>query len=128
MNVNGLPAATGLAQGQVGNTAADIRVVAIADGDKMYRFQFAVPRGGMSQMDAAFKRSAYSFRRISASEAQGFQPQRLRTIVARAGDTPESLAARLPFDSHKIERWEVLNGRSRRDPIRPGEVLKTVSA
>ncbi|MBL8671363.1 MAG: M48 family metalloprotease, partial [Alphaproteobacteria bacterium] len=47
MNVNGLPAATGLAQGQVGNTAADIRVVAIADGDKMYRFQFAVPRGGM---------------------------------------------------------------------------------
>jgi predicted Zn-dependent protease len=38
----------------------------------------------------------------------------------------ERLARRLPYSDYKVERFEVLNGISRNDRLRPGQKLKMV--
>ena len=124
LEVNGLDAATAKTGGQSGRV--DVQLVAIRDGEKVHRFQFASPQNQTRAMSEGFRRTTYSFRKISQREAQAVKPMRVDIVTARSGDTPSRLASRLPFDTFKLERWELLNGRSRNDPIRAGEKLKTI--
>jgi predicted Zn-dependent protease len=66
-----------------------------------------------------------SFRLLSASEAAGLRPRRIRTVQARPGDTLPSLAAEMAADQ-PLAHFLMLNARAAPDPLRPGELVKLV--
>src|SRR3546814_19415775 len=54
-----------------------------------------------------------SFRTLSASDAAAIRARYVRVVTVKAGDTPTSLADRMAFPAHTLERFLVLNGLAR---------------
>jgi predicted Zn-dependent protease len=127
IEVNGLEGATGVTQGAVNNQKADLRVVLIRfDADTVYQFIFATPPG-QSGYDRAFRETTYSFRKLSGSEASGFQPERIEVVTVRSGDTVKSLASRMSGDDEFAEeRFRLLNGLDGDERLRAGQKVKIV--
>jgi predicted Zn-dependent protease len=128
LDINGFEAATGAARlkSQQG-TEADVRLVAIRfDERSIHRFLFATPPELSKSLELDLRRTTYSFRRISDAEAATYKPHRLRIVTVHAGDSIESLAARLPFRDHRVEHFVALNGLDPARPLRPGQLLKSV--
>jgi predicted Zn-dependent protease len=124
ITVNGMEAATGAARANTRSGPRDIRLVAIrADAQTVYRFAFISPPGLTERLAADFRRTTYSFRRLAPEEAAAVRPLRIRMVEVRPGDTPQSLAARMPQDGLREELFRVLNAA----PIRPGEKVKIVA-
>ena len=128
IDVNGLDGGTASTSGQVGGNAVDVQLVAIRDDERVHRFVFASPRRRTAALSTDFRRTTYSFRKLSAKEADAITPLRVDIVTARSGDTASRFASRMPFDRFRMERWELLNGRSRAEPIRAGEKIKLVVA
>ena len=122
--INGLEAAMGEVPIQVNNQAFTALLVAIRVDGKMYRLTGLVPQGSNLMPD--MRRAANSFRRLSAGEAARLKPQRLDVVTVRAGDTVESLAARMNFDDFALDRFRVLNGLEPGDRVRAGDRVKIV--
>jgi predicted Zn-dependent protease len=128
IDVNGLEGATAYARVQSRRGPLDARLVAVRfAADTIYRFTFVSPPALTDRLDADFRRTAYSLRRLSAAEAAALKPLRLRVVTARRGDTVEKLAAPLPFEDYKSERFRVLNGLKPGEEPEPGRRLKIVS-
>ena len=105
-----------------------MRLVAIRfDPDTFYRFMFFTTPEATQTMAEALRRITHSFRRLDADERRRFKPLRLRVVSAGAGDTKASLAARMPFESLRAERFAVLNGLAPDVAIGAGDRLKIVS-
>jgi predicted Zn-dependent protease len=128
IQVNGLRAATGVFRQQTSIGNVDVRLVAIRGNDnRIFRFVFLTPVAMTAQLDEGLRRTTYSFRRLSASEAEKVRPLRLRIIRAGGNDSFSSLASSLPFESYRAERFATLNGIPEGANIQPGDRLKTVS-
>ena len=129
IRVNGLEAATAITRLRTDGGIFDARLVAYrVDLQTIYRFTFLTPRSRTASLATALRRTTYSFRKLDSAEASRLRPLVLRIVTVRRGDTVESLASRMPYADFKIERFEVLNGISRNDRLRPGQKLKMVSA
>jgi predicted Zn-dependent protease len=110
ISVNGLRGATGATVGQTDRGAVDIRLVALQrDGKSMYRLMFLSPRNRTASLDEAFRRTAWSFRRISAEEAAAVKPLRIAIRAAKPGERIATLAAPLPYGALNEEWFRVLN-------------------
>lgn len=128
IDLNGMEAATGIAQGKVDNQPATFRLIAVRFPDnRVYRFLFAAPTQSFSSMDGQFGASANSFRQISASEAGGYRPKRLQIVQVRPGDTIDSLAARMQVDEAKVDWFKVLNRLDGGQPLAAGQFVKIVT-
>src|SRR5690606_18918879 len=126
--VNGLPAATGIAQVRTNAGVHNLRLVAIrGDGDQIWRFAFLIPPSDTEKLAAALRETTYSFRKVSAAEAAKWQPRRIRLHKVQAGDTVESLAARLPFEKFKVEWFRVINGLGAGEPLKLGQTVKLIT-
>lgn len=127
INVNGINAATAGFQGRVNGQVMTIQLVAIEYGaGKVARFQIGIPQNiSQAQLDA-LKSASYSFGNMSASEKASIKPMRIDVFTAGAGDTVASIAAQMPFDTFKEERFRVLNGLSRSDTLKAGVQYKTI--
>ncbi|WP_436639580.1 M48 family metalloprotease [Microbaculum sp. FT89] len=122
MTVNGLPAATAT----VGGEGWTFKVAAIrGDGNRVYRFILA-SRDLDYAREQELLAAARSFRVIPQEEARSIRPQRLDIVAVRPGDSIESVASRMAFDDHQIERFRVLNGLSPADRLRAGQEVKIV--
>ncbi|MEM6491749.1 MAG: M48 family metalloprotease, partial [Pseudomonadota bacterium] len=128
INVNGLDAGAASTTGRGPNGPVNVQLVAIRDGERVHRFAFASPRNRTAALSEPFRRTTYSFRKLSAREAAAIKPLRIDIVTVRSGDTAAGFARRMPFDSFQLERWELLNGRSRNAPLRAGEKVKIVVA
>lgn len=118
ITISGMPAATASFTGQVGNSRALIRVVAVRwSPTSVFRFQMAMPQDAPAILTEDLKRTTYSLRPMSAEEKRNVQPYRVRIITAAAGDTAASLARRMPFTTYQEERFRSLNA------LRPGEQI-----
>ncbi len=127
IRVNGLDAATATTQIRTSNGTFDARLTAYRiDTQTIYRMIFLTTGADTKGLATGLRRTTYSFRTLSPAEASRLRPLVLRIITARRGDTVESLARRLPYSDYKVERFEVLNGISRKDRLRPGQKLKLV--
>ncbi|HCK33115.1 MAG TPA: peptidase M48 family protein [Rhodospirillaceae bacterium] len=127
ITVNGMPAVTtsfsALASGKTRTT----RIIAIAfDNTQVYRFAIQTANPPPATILTDLKRATYSFKKLSAAEKAQYKPKRIKVFAAKAGDTVASLAARIPFDDHKEQRFRVLNGLSARDTIQPNKLYKTI--
>jgi predicted Zn-dependent protease len=128
IDVNGLEAATGWTRVDTRQGPRDLRLVAIAfDPRTVYRFAFLTPPRLSDALALDLRRTTYSFRVLSPLEAEGLRPLRIAIATVRAGDTPESLAQRQPFESFSLERFRVLNGLAPGQPLQPGELVKIVT-
>jgi predicted Zn-dependent protease len=123
-NIGGLPAAIGLARGP----EWVFRVVLIRSGENVYRLIYAA-QAFTPAIDQRFMESANSFRRLSEDEVKGFPAERIRTIVAKAGDKPEDIVAeQMSGQNQALERFYVLNGLGPGDQLNPGTAYKVVGS
>jgi len=110
ITVNGLRGATARTVGQGPQGPVDLRLVALErDPRSVFRFLFVSPRARTAALDEAFRRTAWSLRRLSAGEAAAVQPLRLEVRKARPGERIETLAAALPYGALSVDWFRVLN-------------------
>ncbi len=126
VTVGGMPAAVGLTRLSTNKGSMDARLVAIKDGRAVYRLLFLTPPQVTAQQVEGQRRATDSLRHLTEAERGDVKPLRLRIVTVKPGDTVESLAERLPYDDHKLERFRVLNGLAEGKALTPGEKIKTV--
>ena len=123
---NGLDAAMGFAQVQLGGRPTQAGLVAIQGADRTF-YRFTVLAGQIGQAERNHLRSAAdSFRRLSAAEAAELRPQRIRLVTVQPGDTIDSFARQMQVDQLPHEHFITLNGLNRGRELRPGERVKIV--
>lgn len=128
LSVNGMDAATGETMAQANGQPAYVRLLAIRyDQNQIYRFMFVTPRSQAHLYDDGFKRTTYSFRKLSAEEAAKVKPLRLITVQARAGDTPERLGSTMPFNEFNADWFKLLNDIEPGQALRNGQLIKVVA-
>ncbi|MSO88839.1 MAG: peptidase M48 [Rhodospirillaceae bacterium] len=129
LTIDGMEAATGTGRVTIpGRGAFDVRLVAIRfDANTVYRFRFYTARGLTEQLALPLRQTTYSFRRLSAAEAQAATPSRLRILAVGAGDTTQSLARRMAYDDEQVARFETLNGLAPGEQPRIGSQVKIVA-
>jgi predicted Zn-dependent protease len=120
VTINGLKAATATAKGD----PWAFRLYAVRFGSEVYRLIFAA-KAVTPDLDALFRGSVASFRRMSQAEIRQAKPLRLKIVTVGQSDTIERLAARMPVD-RAAERFRVLNGIETGRNISPGDKVKII--
>ena len=120
--IDGFPAATATAKG----SEWYFRLAAIRFGDEVYRLIFAT-KTLSDDTDRRFRASIGTFRKISPEESRDVKPLRIEIVEAAAGDTPESLSARMKGPDHPLDTFLTLNGLQAGAALKPGEHYKIVS-
>lgn len=124
---NGMEGTTGIARLASRRGPIDIRLVALRGGDgRIYRFVFVTPADDTARQGEALRRTALSFRLISATEAAQERPYRLRVREARAGETVAALSGSMPPGRDPAARFRVLNGLAPGEEPTPGRLIKLV--
>ena len=109
---------------QSGGSEVDVVVFAYEfSKTKAYHFLTISTAGKSSQFQPMFD----SLRRVTDSEAAAVRPRKLQVVTAKAGDTLQSLAARMAYSDSAMERFLVLNGLNSRSRIAPGNRVKLVT-
>jgi predicted Zn-dependent protease len=121
LTINGLPAATSVSV----SDGWTYRIFAYRAGANTYRLTFAA-RGMTPELDAAFRASAGTFRRLTPQESASLRPLRVSLVTASSADTAETLASRMALDEPKLERFRVLNGLQVSDRVFTGQRYKIV--
>jgi predicted Zn-dependent protease len=128
IDVNGMEAATAHARGSTRAGQVDVRLVAIRWRDgTVYRFQFVSPPQATAGLSEGFRRTTFSFRPLTQAEQRDLRPWRIRIHTVRSGETVESIARRMPFDEHALERFMLLNALSPGERLQPGMRVKVVA-
>ena len=125
-SVNGVPAAFTAVRASAGSTPVDVGIFAYAPGGgKAYHFVVITPAGNAL---GALSSMVESFRTLTAAEATpAGKPRFVRVLTVKAGDTVQSLSARMAFPDYKLDRFLVLNGLGPQDTLKPGEKVKLVT-
>ncbi|WP_417516715.1 M48 family metalloprotease [Minwuia sp.] len=127
IDVNGMPAATAVAQINSNGQQIDARLVAIRyNSEKIYRFVFATPASQTRNFTRAFQRTTFSFRKLSQREASRLQPLRIEVQTVRSGDTISKLTRGDQQDGFEDERFRVINGMGPSEQLRAGELVKVI--
>lgn len=122
--VNGMNAAYGSARVNNGNGDLDVVVFAYEFAkDSAFHFVTISQAGQASQFNPMFS----SMRRLSTSEAGNVRPRKLNVVTVRAGDTVQTMAARMAYSDAALERFLVLNGLASNSQLRAGERVKIVT-
>jgi len=125
--VNGMEAATGVAQGTLNDTRVIIRLVAIRKSAKeVYRFLFAATPDSFDSLDKRFVATAQSFREINAQEAAGYRPKHIQVVTVQSGDTVTSLAARMRTEEAQAEWFRVINHLPANANLQAGQKVKLI--
>jgi len=128
IDINGMEAATGAGRISGRDGQRDVRMVTIRySRDQVYRFLFLTPPDQSARLNEDYRRTTFSFRRLSAATAAALKPLRLRVIQVHSGDTAESLTRRMAVEDFALERFRVLNGLRPGETLPPGRRVKIVS-
>ena len=124
--VNGLPVAYGAAQmSNQSGTRLDVTVIGYRfSPTSAYHFVMVTPAG---QGMGAFSSMAGSMTRMSEAETRAIRPRRVHLVTVGRNDSVSSLAARMAYDDHQVERFRVLNGLGASDAPRVGSRVKIVT-
>lgn len=128
IEINGMRAATGRARAFILGQSRELRLVVVQEkSDRIYRLIFMAAPSDMQKFSEEFRRSTYSFRRLTKTEARAIQPLRLKVIIARTGDTVANVATKFPIPRFQREWFRLLNDKKRGQQITPGERIKVVT-
>jgi predicted Zn-dependent protease len=92
-------------------------------GGKAYHFVTMTQAGNSGVFNGMFR----SLRRINATEAGSLKPRKLSVVTVKAGDTVQSLSARMAYRDAPTERFLVLNGLQSGARLTPGQKVKLVT-
>jgi predicted Zn-dependent protease len=122
--VNGLPAAYVTTRANSGGSQVDVSVFAYQwDQNTAYSFIMMTPGGtGIGP----FASMVDSLRRTTPAEVASVRPRIIQVVTARASDTQQSLAARMAYNTYKLERFTSLNGLTQGARLAPGQKVKLV--
>jgi predicted Zn-dependent protease len=127
VTVNGMAAATGTARVGTQEGPRDLRAIAIRfDPETAYRFMILTPPDQTAALAEELRRMTYSFRPLTTREKSNLRPQRIQIHEVKIGDTVASLAATMPFEDFKEERFRVLNGLAPGETLEPGRLVKLI--
>jgi predicted Zn-dependent protease len=127
IDVNGMHAATAKVDVVIDRRPADIRLVAIEWGDSEFvRMQVLLPQGVSGSAVNDMKRMTYGFHKMSSAERRMARPYQVDLIKAAAGDTVQSLAARMNVEKMPVEQFAALNGMTPAQPIIVGRTYKII--
>jgi predicted Zn-dependent protease len=126
--VNGMPAASAVAPGQLDNgQPVTVALAALRAGDeRVYRFMFVSPERMSSAQANAYQATVNSFRRLSANEAAAIDARRLQVVTVAPGQNVEYFVRRMAVDDLPREQFELLNGLDPGDSLSPGQKVKLV--
>ena len=128
IDINGMEAATGAGRISGRDGSLDVRFVAIRfSRDQVYRFLFLTPPNQSVRFNEEYRRTTFSFNRMSPAAAAALKPLRVRVITVRPGDTPKSLARSMAVEDFRLERFHVLNGLGANELLMPGRHVKIIS-
>lgn len=128
LEINAMPAATGVARTSTSDGAYEVRlVVARAAPEQIFRLAFITAPSEARRLNLELRRTTYSLRRLSAAEARSIRPLRLGIYRVKPGDTVASLAQRFPFERFQREWFRVLNDMGVGDALAPGRQVKLVT-
>ena len=122
--VNGLPAAILELAIATDQGPVPVTIAAYAGGgNRAYHFvMVAPPRSDRAPLAPLIA----SFRLLAPEERASLRPRVIRTIVARPGDTPATLARNMA-DADPLALFLLLNGVTADAPLRPGQPVKIVT-
>ena len=127
LKINGMKAVAGEGQVKKSDGLHHLRAIAIQESiEKVYLFLFSTPFKLKEAMNVPFRRTVYSFRRLSHNEASGIRPLMLRSYTIKSGDTIARLAAQMPFTDFQQERLILLNNFKPNQTLQPGRLIKIV--
>jgi predicted Zn-dependent protease len=122
--VNGMPAEYTTAHVNTDAGVIDASVMAYQwDPTHIYHFVM-LTKGGAGM--GPFVPMLNSLRKISRTEAAEIRPRVIHVVAVRAGDTVQSLAARMAYRDFKLDRFLALNGLTARSRLAPGQRVKLV--
>jgi len=127
IDINGMEAATAEARVSTRGGPRDIRLVAIrGSGGRIFRLAFISPPGMTARLSAEFRRTTWSFRRISEAEAKAIKPLKVQVVTVKDGDTVLGLSARMPLGKFNRRWFETLNRNALDRGLVTGGTVKTV--
>lgn len=121
ISVNGLPAATATARGGEWT----FRVAVVRLGTDVYRLIFAT-RNLTEATDRKFRAAIDTFRRLGSDEAAEVKPLHISVVKAEAGDSVDSLSARMAVSDRQVDMFLLLNGLEKGAVVEPGRRYKLV--
>jgi predicted Zn-dependent protease len=126
-DINGMRAASGIAQGQTDSGTVVVKMTLVLySPEQMYRFLCVASPSNFNAREPGFDQTARSLQRVSAEEAGAVKPLRIRIVTAGAVDTVQSLASRMGFENYREERFRVLNGLDPGVQVKAGERYKII--
>lgn len=127
LNVNGMPGATGEAEIQTRQGWAALRLIAVGlTPDRVARIMILSPGKPSGAMAEELRRFTFSLRLLSLRDAAALQPQRIKVIRVKTGDSIAGFAAQMPFPTYRDARFRVLNGLTENAALSPGAPLKLI--
>ncbi len=129
ITINGLRAATAsLRQRRDGRTLT-YRLVAIEAGrGVVYRMLYITPTSIAAQQRSIIEDSVYSFRLLSAAEAQRIKPFRVIVVPVNEGDKVARLASTLPYGRFNEDVFRLINDLESRDTLSGRKQIKVVTS
>ncbi len=128
ITINGKRAATGGTNGAINGKAMRLQLVLVEwSAGQYFRFTMAMPDNASQATLNALKNTTYSLASLSASEKSSLRPPRVQIFTAGAGDTPQSIASRIPVSDYQVERILVLNGLGPNQSFTAGQKYKTIA-
>jgi len=123
--VNGLSAAYATQRANTQSGQVDVTVFAYEMGAKSaYHFLLITPAG---QGVGPFAGMVQSFGRITAQEAAAIKGRKVQVATVKAGDTIDTLAARMAYEEYRKERFLTLNALTDNSTLRAGDRVKIVT-
>lgn len=124
-SVNGLTSAYATMRANSQSGQLDVTVFAYdMGGGRAYHFLLITPAG---QGIGPFSAMVQSMRRIDAKEAAAVKPRKVAVVSVKAGDTIDTLAARMAYDDYRKERFLTLNALTASSSLRAGDRVKIIT-
>lgn len=123
--MNGLNFATATTTASANGQAVDATLIAYRFPAATNWFMLITPRGSGA---GAFQTMLASVAPLGATEAAAIRGKRLRIVTVKAGDTIDSLSRQMAYPSYQRERFMTLNGIAANETLRPGRLVKIVTA
>lgn len=127
--INGFKTASAETSGVIGGLKSNIRHIVIEwDKEHVYFFSLVMPeRTSVAEIEK-LKSSAYSFKRMKASDKSKYLPKRIQIRVAKSGATAAAMAKKFPYDDDlNAMRFNVINGLKSGQPLQEGRAYKIIS-
>lgn len=127
IDINAMKAVTGVASVRVKGRRFDVRRLVVEQTkDHYWRFEFITRPQDSGRINKALRRTTYSFRTLSQSQANAVQPWRVRVVDVGNAVTYDDLVGAMVMEDNKADWFEALNGIGPDTPLLPGMRVKIV--